>query len=52
MLFGMKDELQTDFVCNNVTIKNRKEENALGITFDNKLDFSTQLTSITKKANI
>ena len=52
MLFGVKDELQTDLVSNSVTIKDSKEENELGITFDSNLDFSTHLISITKKANI
>ena len=47
MLFGIKDELQTNFVS-----KKNKEEKFLGITFDNKLDISSHLTSITKKANI
>ena len=51
MLFCVKDELQTDLVSNNVTIRNSKEEKVLGITFAS-LDFSTHLTSITKKANI
>ena len=51
MLFCVKDELQTDLVSNNVTIRNSKEKKVLGITFDS-LDFSTHLTSITKKANI
>ena len=49
MLFGIKDELQTDLLSNNVTTKNSKQEKVLGITFDNKLDFSSHLTSITKK---
>ena len=43
---------QTQLVSSNVTIKNGKEEKVLGINFNNKLDFSTHLTSITKKANI
>ena len=47
MLFGVKDELQTDLVSSNITVKNSKEENVLGITFDNKLDFFPYLTSIT-----
>ena len=47
MLFGIKGELQTNFVS-----KKNKEEKFLGITFDNKLDISSHLTSITKKANI
>ena len=29
-----------------------KDEKVLGITFDNKLDFSMHLTSVTKRANI
>ena len=52
MLFGVKDELQTDLVSNNITIKNSKEENELGITFDSSLDLSTHLISIAKKASI
>ena len=51
MLFSVKYELQTDLVFNKVTIKNSKEEKVLGITFDNKFDFS-RLTDITKKANM
>ena len=52
MLFGVKDELQTELVSNNVTIKNSKEEKVLRVILDNIPDFSTHLTSITKKANI
>ena len=52
MLFGLKNELQTDLVSNNATSKNNKEGKVLGITIDSKLDFSMHLTSITKKANI
>ena len=52
MLFGVKDELQTDLVSNSVTIKSSKEKNELGITFDSNLDFSTHLISIAKKASI
>ena len=40
---------QTDLVSNNVIIINSKREKVLGITFDNKLEFSTHLTSITKQ---
>ena len=39
MIFGIKNELETDLVSNNITIKNNKEEKVLGITFHNKLDF-------------
>ena len=52
MLFAVKDELQTDLVSNNVTIRNSKDEKVLGITFDIKLEFSSHRTSITKKASI
>ena len=51
MLFCFKDEIQTDLLSNNVTVKNSKEEKVLGITLDSKFDFS-HLTSITKKTNI
>ena len=51
MLFGFKDEVQTDLVSNNVAMRNSKEEKVLGITFDKKFYFSTHLSSITKKAN-
>ena len=46
-LFGVNNDLQTDLVSNNVTIKNSKEEKVLGITIDSKLDFPIHLTSIT-----
>ena len=51
-IIDVKYELQTDLVSNKVTIKNSKGENVQGITFDNKLDFSLNLTIITKKENI
>ena len=50
--FGAEDELQRDLKFSNNKIKNRKEEKALKITVNSKLDFSTHPTSITKKANI
>ena len=52
LLIAVKDEFQTDRVSNNVTIENSKEEKLLRIIFQIKLDFSSHLTSITKKANI
>ena len=42
----------TELISTNVTTKDSKEEKELGITFANKLDFSTHRTSITKKADI
>ena len=50
MLFGVDDELQTNLVCGNETLKNNKK--GLGVTFDNKLNFETHLSNITKNANI
>ena len=49
MLFGLKDELKTDHVSNNVTIKNSKTKQKKKFQADNKLDFSLHLTSITNK---
>ena len=50
MLLGVDDELQTNLVCGNETLKNNKK--GLGVTFDNKLNFETHLSNITKNANI
>ena len=47
MLYGIKDELQTDLASNDLIIKNTNEEKASEITFDNKFDFSVDLASIT-----
>ena len=44
--------LTLNLLSNNVSIKNNKDEKVLGIKFDDKLYFSTYLTSITKKVNI
>ena len=44
MLFGVKDEFQTDLVSNTVTIKISIEENVLGttITSNNERNFKLQ----------
>ena len=52
MLLGVDDELQTNLVCGNKTLKNSKQEKVLGVTIDNKLNFAKHLSNITKKANI
>ena len=52
MLLGVDDELQTNLVCGNETLKNSKQENVLGVTINNKLYFATHLSNITKNANI
>ena len=49
---GVYDELQTNLVCGNKTLKNSKQEKVLGVTIDNKLNFAKHLSNITKKANI
>ena len=52
MLLGVDDELQTNLVCGNETLKNSKKEKVLGVTIDNKLNFATHLSNITKNAKI
>ena len=52
MLLGVDDELQTNLVYGSETLKNSKQEKALGVTIHNKLDFVGHLLSITKNANI
>ena len=51
MLLGVDDELQTNLVCGNETFKNGKKEEVLGVTIDNKLNFETHLSNVTKCAN-
>ena len=50
--YGVDDELETNLVCGNETLKNSKQEKVLGVTIDNKLNFATHLSNITKNANI
>ena len=50
MLLGVDDELQTNLACGNETLKNSKQEKVLGVTIDNKLNFKTHLSNITKYA--
>ena len=52
VLLGVDDELQTNLVCGNETLKNSKQETILGVTIDNKFNFATHLSNITKNANI
>ena len=52
ILFGLKDELQKNFVNYKITIRTRKEGKVLGITIDNKRGLSTYLSSITNKTVI
>ena len=52
LLLGFDDELQTNLVCGNETLKNSKQKKVLGVTINNKLYFATHLSNITKNANI
>ena len=52
MLLGVDDEFQTNLVCANKTLKSSKQEKVLGITIDDKLNFTTHVLNITKNANI
>ena len=52
MLLGVDDQFQTNLVCGNEAFKNSKQEKVLGVTIDNKLNFATHLSHITKHANI
>ena len=52
MLLGFDDELQTNLVCGNETLKNSKQEKALRVSITNKLNFETHLSNISKNTNI
>ena len=52
MLLGVDDELQTSLVCGNETLKNSKQEKVPVVFIENKLNFATHLSNITKNANI
>ena len=52
MLLGVDEELQTNLVCGNESLKNIKQEKVLGVTFDNKVNFETYLSNVTKNTNI
>ena len=52
MLLGVDDELQINLVCGNETLKSSKQERVLTVTIDNKFNFETHISNITKNANI
>ena len=52
ILLGVDNELQTNLVCGNETLKSGKQEKVLGVTINNKLNFAMHLWNITKNANI
>ena len=41
MLLGVDDELQTNLVCGNETLKNSKLAKVLGVTINNKVNFAS-----------
>ena len=51
MLLGLDDSLQTNLVCGDQILKNTKQKKVLCVTLDNKLNFATHLSNITKNAN-
>ena len=51
MLLRADDSLQTSLVCVDEIHKNTKQEKVLGVTLDNKLNFATHLSNITKNVN-
>ena len=51
MLLGVDESLQTNLVCGDEILKNKKQEKVLGVTLDNKLNFATHLSNITKNAS-
>ena len=52
MVLGVDDELQTDLMCRNETLKNSKIRQVLCVTIDNRLNFRTHLLNTTKNANL
>ena len=52
MLLRVNDEIQTNLVWGNETLKHSKQEKSLGFTIGNKLNFATLLLNIIKNANI
>ena len=52
MLLGVADELQTNLMCGNETLKNNKQEKLLGVTIDNKFNSAKHLSNIIKNTNI
>ena len=51
MLLGFDDSLQTNLTCDNEIFKKIKQENVLGVTLANKLNFAIYLPNITKNRN-
>ena len=51
MPLDVDNELQTDLVWENETLKNSKKEKVLCVAIDNKLKFTTHLVNINKNTN-
>ena len=52
ILAFVDDELQTNLVCGNETLKNNRQGKVLRITIDTKLNFVMDLLNINKNADI
>ena len=52
VLLRVDDELQTNLVCGNETLKNSKKEKVLRVIIDNNFNFEMNPSNITKNANI
>ena len=50
MLFGVKENKQFDFICNDITLKHSCHEKNFGLTTDNKLSFNEHIINICKTA--
>ena len=51
MLLGIDDPLQTNLVCGDQIFEKTIQEKVLGVTLDNKLNFSTHMFNITKNGS-
>ena len=51
ILLDVDDSLETNLVCGDEILKNKKQEKVVGVTLDNKFNFATHLLNITKNAN-
>ena len=51
MLFGVKENEQSDLICNDITLKHSSHDKILGVTIDNKLAFDENIINICKTTN-
>ena len=51
ILFGVKENVQFDLICNDITLKHSCHEKIFRLTIDNKLSFNEHINNICKTAN-